>query len=583
MRRYTDRYEYDEVGNFKFMRHVADAGNWTRSYEYEAASLIEPAKKNNRLTKTTVGNGINLVENYTYVDPHGNDVQGCMTAINSMKIAWDFKDQLQQVDLGGGGKAFYVCDAAGQRVRKVIETQNGARKQERIYIGGLEVYREYNASATTVTLERETLHIMDDKQSIALSETQTIENSNLVNAPVPVQRYHLANHLGSVSVELAEDGALISYEEYCPYGTTGFQAGRSAAEVSVKRYRYTVMERDEESGFCYHGARYYLPWLARWTACDPKGISPGINVYRYTANRPTVLIDPNGTQECTASPFVCDPKFYKEPKTAAPTPVPSAYGQLSPLSKGGVTTTTHEDVKSDAGKYTASSMVFGFTDIAKWKSDPEYLMKFKAQFVYENREVIKAAAAKYDLPAELVAGVAFVEIGGKDPIKSTVYWGRSWIPGTDDKDKTSLGQQATQVRRAAESLGYDPKTLTDAQRTEIVKSLNDPAHSIFIAAKHLSDLRNIDVPGKAGKDLTTDEIKVIGARYNQGPDKPLADVRKDLSYGQSITKRWTELGNLLATAPPKLDYSPVQNNIVKPANSWFGKLDWEIRRLYGVP
>ena len=36
-----------------------------------------------------------------------------MTAINSMQMVWDFEDQLQQVDLGGGGTAYYVYDAGG--------------------------------------------------------------------------------------------------------------------------------------------------------------------------------------------------------------------------------------------------------------------------------------------------------------------------------------------------------------------------------------------------------------------------------------------------------------------------------------
>ena len=87
------------------MRHIANGGSWTRSYEYNEASLLEPAKQSNRLTRTTVGNGFNFVETYTYADAQGNDVHGCMTSINSMKMEWDFKDQLQKVDLGGGGTA----------------------------------------------------------------------------------------------------------------------------------------------------------------------------------------------------------------------------------------------------------------------------------------------------------------------------------------------------------------------------------------------------------------------------------------------------------------------------------------------
>ena len=136
---------------------------------------------------------------------------------------------------------------------------------------------------------------MDDKQRIALVETQTIENGNPVNAPVPLQRYQLGNHLGSASVELDEDGALISYEEYHPYGTTSFQAGRSAAEVSLKRYRYTGKERDEESGFYYHGARYYAPWLGRWVSVDPEHSKlPDWSSFCYAFASPVVFVDNTG-------------------------------------------------------------------------------------------------------------------------------------------------------------------------------------------------------------------------------------------------------------------------------------------------
>ena len=45
--------------------------------------------------------------------------------------------------------------------------------KERIYLGGFEIYREYNGDGTQPVLERETLHIMDDKQRIALVETRT--------------------------------------------------------------------------------------------------------------------------------------------------------------------------------------------------------------------------------------------------------------------------------------------------------------------------------------------------------------------------------------------------------------------------
>jgi RHS repeat-associated protein len=304
MRNYTEGYEYDAVGNFQFMRHSSNGGSWTRRYEYDAASLIEPAKKSNRITRTRVGNGTNFIETYTYGDAQGNDVHGCMTAINNMKMVWDSKDQLQQVDLGGGGTAYYVYDGGGQRIRRVIEQQSGSRQKERIYLGGLEIYREYNGSGTTVMFERETLHIMDDKQRIALVETKTKDTSSSATLnPQPLIRYQLGNHLGSASLELDDRAQIISYEEYYPYGSTSYQAGRNAAEVTLKRYRYTGMERDEESGLNYHIARYYAPWLGRWISCDPIGTQDGLNLYQYCGVNPINKIDRMGSDEWSWNPL----------------------------------------------------------------------------------------------------------------------------------------------------------------------------------------------------------------------------------------------------------------------------------------
>src|SRR5262249_25510645 len=150
--------------------------------------------------------------------------------------------------------------------------QNGTSRNERLYLGGVEIYREYNGHEAEVSLEQETLHVIDGKRRIAMVETKTIQNGKPINAPLPVQRYQLGNHLSSVSLELDEESGLISYEEYHPHGTTAYQAMISAAEVGLKRYRNIGEERDE-SGLCYHGARYYAPWLGRWASCDPIGLA----------------------------------------------------------------------------------------------------------------------------------------------------------------------------------------------------------------------------------------------------------------------------------------------------------------------
>jgi RHS repeat-associated protein len=94
-------------------------------------------------------------------------------------------------------------------------------------------------------------------------------------------------------LELDDQAQVISYEEYHPYGTTAYEAARSSTETP-KRYRYTGKERDEETGFSYHGARYYAAWLGRWVSCDPGGVRDGLNTYTYVNGRPLVLQDPTG-------------------------------------------------------------------------------------------------------------------------------------------------------------------------------------------------------------------------------------------------------------------------------------------------
>jgi len=301
---YIERYVYDAVGNFVEMQHRGSdpLQGWTRTYAYEEASLIEPAKQSNRLSRTTVGNGNQITELYVY-DAHGNMIRmphlgGAHPAPN---LHWDYRDQLRQADLGGGGTAYYVYDAAGQRERKAWE-KSANLIEERIYLGGFEIFRRHSGAigADTATLERETLHIMDDKQRIALVETRTLDTAGDDPAPLQLVRYQFGNHLGSASLELDDQAQIISYEEYTPYGSTSYQAVRSQTETP-KRYRYTGKERDEESGFYYHGARYYAPWLGRWTGCDPKGISDGPNLYGYGHENPLRYGDPTGTQ--------CDPEI----------------------------------------------------------------------------------------------------------------------------------------------------------------------------------------------------------------------------------------------------------------------------------
>ncbi|QWC14702.1 hypothetical protein KKR89_09960 [Cellulomonas dongxiuzhuiae] len=305
MSRYCETYEYDAVGNLVTLRHAVacpGAETWSRSFRYEETSLLESGadgtarRSGNRLTASTVGGSIEVYSAAgTGYDGHGNQ----RTMSHLQELEWDHADRLrvtrrQAVGPGDASgverqaeRTFYVDDRAGRRVRKVTELPGGAIKDERVYLGGVEVYRVH--AGADAGLVRETLHVMDDQQRILLVETRT----DTAGAE-PVVRYQHGNLLGSAVLELDESGEIVSYEEYTPYGSTTYQAVRADVQASPKRYRYSARERDEESGLYYHGARYYAPWLARWTAADPLLLRDSPNVYLYALANPVIAKDPSG-------------------------------------------------------------------------------------------------------------------------------------------------------------------------------------------------------------------------------------------------------------------------------------------------
>ncbi|MEI5926533.1 SpvB/TcaC N-terminal domain-containing protein [Bacillus albus] len=302
MREYTQNYVYDAVGNILRMQHKAIDNNWTRDYNYQVT--------NNRLISTQIG-----MQHYSYSH---HPSHGFITAMPHLaEMGWNFKEELvktirqRRTDGGIPEITYYQYDGQGQRIRKITENQAHTgdipdKKDERIYIGGYELYKQH--SGADAGLERTSLSLIDKGHRFVMIDTEIKRRGVLGismgrTSPVQTVRYQLHNHLGSAALELDDIARVISYEEYHPYGTTAYRAKNAALKCAAKHYRYTGMERDEESGFNYHGARYYAPWIGRWTSCDPIDLEAGVNMYLYVLGNPVRFFDPHGKQECT----MCDP------------------------------------------------------------------------------------------------------------------------------------------------------------------------------------------------------------------------------------------------------------------------------------
>ncbi|HEY6119181.1 MAG TPA: RHS repeat-associated core domain-containing protein, partial [Pyrinomonadaceae bacterium] len=284
-RAYTEEYVYDEVGNIKQIQHKATTGAFTRTFSFVAG--------NNRLQNMSVG-----ATPYNYA----HDDNGNMTSeTSSRKLEWDHLNRLRsyQTQAGAGTPsidAHYLYDVDGRRVKKVV-LKNGATVETTIYIDGVFEHKIHAGSENNI------LHIMDTHSRIAMIRV----GNPFQGDSGPAVQYHYGDHLFSSHIVVggpnSTDSAFINREEYTPYGETSF------GSFARKRYRYAGKERDEESGFNYHGARYYAPWLGRWLSSDPLITSSAVgandvptssvrsSLYSGMGNSPVMRVDLDGRQD----------------------------------------------------------------------------------------------------------------------------------------------------------------------------------------------------------------------------------------------------------------------------------------------
>lgn len=269
---YRQTYDYDAAGNLlELVHHGAQAHGRTLRAEKHSNRCL-PADEDFANGFDANGNLLHLSPGYT--------------------LRWGLRNQLRDITFitrpdGVDDRERYRYDSAGQRVRKNSSRQAANRTDSREvrYLPGLE--RFYDSGS------RERFEVITLQAGTCGLRVLRWQQNQPDELPQDQFRYALSDHLGSASLELDGRAALISHEVFHPFGTTAWWAGRNEIEAGYKTVRYSGKERDA-SGLYYYGARYYIPWLQRWSSPDPAGEVDGLNLYRMVRNNPVSNFDPDG-------------------------------------------------------------------------------------------------------------------------------------------------------------------------------------------------------------------------------------------------------------------------------------------------
>ncbi|MDD2050733.1 RHS repeat-associated core domain-containing protein [Pseudomonas putida] len=274
---YRQFYQYDAGGNLQMLRHVGQQSYTRRMLVSDSSNRALPWPDGSPSPEPDNG-----------FDANGN----LHTLQPGQSLRWDALNQLRSTRQVARAQAQddqeqYVYDAGGKRLRKVTTRQARVRAQcsEVRYLPGLEI-RSDSASGERLAV----LTLQAGRCSLRCLHWSEGKPDGIGNDQL---RYSLDDHLGSSTLELDAEAAILSHEGYYPYGGTAWWAAHSALEAQYKTIRYSGKERDA-SGLYYYGFRYYAPWLQRWINPDPAGNVDGLNLYRMVVSNPVTYLDVDG-------------------------------------------------------------------------------------------------------------------------------------------------------------------------------------------------------------------------------------------------------------------------------------------------
>ncbi|MEO5370832.1 MAG: hypothetical protein H7833_12255 [Magnetococcus sp. DMHC-1] len=252
--------------------------------------------------------------------------------------------------------------------------------------------------------------------------------------------------------------------------------------------------------------------------------------------------------------------------------VNTAYGKAENMLKSIV----NRDNRKDGGIDGMQNTQKGSEDYYKRMADT-HLRQAKDAWIKDHKTTINITARRHGIPPEVLAGIAFSEVGGDPdwfddaayPVRKAVHnvLSPETINGLPEKLKkylkhpaeTSLGNVSIQMKRVAEDKGLNVND-PEIQKNILNMIQKSEAHNLDAVARHVSIFFNEMYQNHQGSEWNEEQVKRIGYFYNKGKNKTIinrqataADLDNEFigggktSYGRDLWRKIPYMKKLLNT------------------------------------
>jgi RHS repeat-associated protein len=194
---------------------------------------------------------------------------------NSFDLYWDGADQLNQINVHGGGAVFGTrYNGDGQRVT-MQDTAGGSfpiQHEFTLGLGGL-LYDSYNSAVYTPGVSQRVNGVDSYFHTDWLGSTRYLSDSTGNNFPNALRYDAFGNRSAT--------GGSYDPSPFQFAGDSGYQSEFAAAA-------------EQGTGLQYLEQRYYDPAIGRFLSPDPISFLGGLNLYGYAYNDPVMNLDPSG-------------------------------------------------------------------------------------------------------------------------------------------------------------------------------------------------------------------------------------------------------------------------------------------------